>query len=184
MVSDDLLNRVAVLVEGHVRCSKGFEEESFVNPFTPADSVSAYCVAQSLTDSNAFDVCISVAPEGHVYGYFFELFGASILSVHVGYPPKACTILDDFSRIGGKRVLILEDDVASGTTLRLVLEAIEPFDPAAIDLFLGRPKRHQILDHIDSRIGHVYLAEDVLVSSRRDEYESRFTEAFSTDDNG
>ena len=121
MVAHELLDRVSADVGKHVRESKGYETESWINPLTPVDSIAAYAMAKVLTEGRQFDYCVSVAPEGHVYGYFFELFGASILSVHVDYPPRRCEVLDDLDPVRGKRVLILEDDVASGTTLRYVI---------------------------------------------------------------
>ncbi len=178
MVQQELLGDVARLVESHVRHSKGFEEESFVNPFTPVDCVSACAAARRLMMERSYDVYIAVAPEGHVYGFFFEYFGAQVLSVHVGYPPHKCTILDDLSGIKGRRVLVLEDDVASGMTLRLVLDAIRQWVPESIDLFLGRPKRQQVLEHIDPRVRKTYLAEDILREDQRPVYEAELVEAF------
>lgn len=174
----DLLERVVADVSRHVRTSKGYEIQSFVNPLTPIDSVSAFAMARLLTEENVFDVCISVAPEGHVYGYFFERLGASVLSVHVDYPPRRCEILDDLELIRGRRVLILEDDVASGTTLRHVVNALMVYQPHSLELFLGRHKDSQILDSIHPAISRVYLAEDCLDPGLRDEYEMLFIQFF------
>ena len=66
------MQRVVADVSRHVRSSKGYEVQSYVNPLTPMDSVSAFAMARLLVEENAFDVCVSVAPEGHIYGYFFE----------------------------------------------------------------------------------------------------------------
>jgi hypothetical protein len=179
MVSRALLDRVAADVDKHVRESKGYETESWINPLTPVDSIAAFAMAKILTEGNAFDYCVSVAPEGHVYGYFFEkCFGASTLSVHVDYPPRRCEILDDLSAIRGRRVLILEDDVASGTTLRYVIAALMQFEPATLDLYLGRPKDGQVLEHVDPAIEVVYLAEDRLDPRQREQYESQFVQFF------
>lgn len=173
------LDRVLIEIDQHVRSSKGYETESMINPMTPVDSVSAFMVAKLLSEQNAFDYCISVAPEGHVYGYFFErCFSADVFSVHVDYPPRRCEILDDLSVIEGKRVLILEDDVASGTTLRLVLTALLEFAPKSIDLYLGRAKDSQCIEHIDDAVQKVYLAEDLLDSDQRAQHESTFVDFF------
>ena len=178
MVPPHLMEQVIADVSRHVRSSKGYEVQSFVNPLTPVDSVSAFAMASLLTLENVFDMCVSVAPEGHVYGYFFERLGASILSVHVDYPPRRCEILDDLDPIRGKRVLILEDDVASGTTLRHVVNALLFYQPDSLELFLGRKKDSQVLDSIDPAISKVYLAEEHLDPGLRDEYEMRFIEYF------
>ena len=171
-----LLERVVGDVGRHVRESKGYEEESFINPLAPVDSVAAFTMAKMLIDQDLFDVCISVAPEGHVYGYFFHCLGATVLSVHVDYPPRRCEILDDLHGIRARRVLILEDDVASGTSLRRVVVALQEFEPRSIDLYLGRPKHAQVLDSVDSAIGKVYLAEDYLDAGRRKLDEQQFVD--------
>jgi hypothetical protein len=179
MVSQELLERVVAQVGQHVRESKGYETESWINPLTPVDSVAAFAMAKVLTERHLFDYFVSVAPEGHVYGYFFEkCFGASILSVHVDYPPRRCEVLDDLNPIRGKRVLILEDDVASGTTLRHVVNAINEYQPRSLDLYLGRRKGDQALENVDPAIGTTYLAEDYLDPNRREEYESQFVTFF------
>lgn len=178
MVPQQLMERVVAEVTSHVRASKGYEEESFINPLTPVDSVAAFAMAKLLTEQNAFDVCVSVAPEGHVYGYFFKQFGAPILSVHVDYPPRRCEILDDLEVIRDKSVLILEDDVASGTTLRHVVNALMEHKPQSIDLFLGRRKDSQVLDSIHPAISKVFLAEEHLDAVRREDYEAQFVSFF------
>lgn len=181
MVSQPVMERVLAAVDKHVRESKGFETTSWINPLTPVDSVAAFAMAKLLTEEKRFDLCVSVAPEGHVYGYFFEkCFGAPTLSVHVDYPPRRCVSLDDLRVIRGKQVLILEDDVASGTTLRRVVSALQEFEPQSLDLYLGRSKDDQILDHVDPAIRTVYLAEDHLDPARRGEYESQFTAFFES----
>ena len=172
------MDQVVADVSLHVRSSKGYEVQSYVNPLIPIDSVSAFAMARLLVEENVFDVCVSVAPEGHVYGYFFQRFGASILSVHVDYPPRRCEILDDLEVIRGKRVLILEDDVASGTTLRHVVNALMVYQPDSLRLFLGRPKDSQVLDSIHPAISKVYLAEEYLDPGLRDEYEINFIRFF------
>ena len=166
-------------LQQHVRQSKGYEEGPWVNPLTPVDCVDAFMMAKVLTEQNVFDHCVAVAPEGHVYGYFFERFGASILTVHVDYPPRRCEMLDDLSVIHDKRVLILEDDVASGLTLRLVVIALELNEPRSLDLYLGRRKEDQVLENVDRQIGSIHVAEDHLDPTRREEYEAEFVRFFS-----
>lgn len=179
MVPEDVLTRVLADVDRHVRESKGYETESWINPLTPVDSVAAFAMARVMTEQRVFDHCVSVAPEGHVYGYFFEkCFGASVLSVHVDYPPRRCEVLDDLEPVRGKRVLILEDDVASGTTLRYVVNTLSEYEPQSLSLYLGKPKDWQVLERIDPAIDTVYLAEDHLDPNRREEYESQFVTFF------
>ncbi len=102
-------------------------------------------MAQHLTQEVTFDRYIAVAPEGHVYGYFFEHFGAEVRAVFVDYPPRQFQEVDDLSVIRGQDALILEDDVISGTTLTLVVKGLEKYSPRSLSLYLGRPKKAQFL---------------------------------------
>lgn len=180
MVPEELMSRVVADVDKHVRESKGYETESWINPLTPVDSVAAFAMAKYLTEANLFEHCVSVAPEGHVYGYFFKCFGASILSVHVDYPPRRCEVLDNLEVLREKRVLILEDDVASGTTLRHVVNTLKEYEPQSLDLYLGRRKDGQVLEHVDPAIGTVYLAEDLLDPNLREQHETQFVKYFES----
>ena len=101
------------------------------------------------------------------------------MSVHVDYPPRRCELLDDLSGVRGKRVLILEDDVASRTTLKLVDDRLREFQPGVIDLYLGRPKAAPVLEFIDPRIDKVYLAEDHLSANEESDRDRKFTAFFS-----
>lgn len=179
MISRTVKERVLVEVDKHVRSSKGYETESYVNPFVPVDIVASMAMAKFLTEHESFDCYVSVAPEGHVYGYFLEAFhGIKPLSVHVDYPPRNCVCLDDLSSIRGGQVLILEDDVASGFTLKLVLATLKRFRPKSISLYLGRPKDGQVLENVPKKIERVYLAEDVLTAELRSNSEAELTEHF------
>ena len=177
-LAPELLERVDRQVEAHVRQSKGFEQDSMINPLVPVDTVAALAIAKQLIEQSRFDAFVAVATEGHVYGYFFEQFGAAVLSVHVDYPPRRCVLLDDFAVIKGQRLLILEDDVASGTTLHLVIDELENFKPNSMDLYLGRPKANQTLENIDSRVNKVFLAEEHLSAADRPRHEDEFRSHF------
>jgi hypothetical protein len=135
-------------------------------------------MAKRLSSEQWLDVCVAGAPEGHVYGYFFEAFGMPVLTVHVDYPPRRCEVFDDLDGIRGKRTLILEDDVASGTSLRYVVETLQCFQPDSIDLYLGRRKDCQTLDNVDPVVRKLYLAEDLLNPADRETHEAEFIEFF------
>lgn len=182
MISQQLLDEVASQVRQHCRqhCrqAKGYEEGPWVNPLTPSDSVSAFMMARFLTEEKTFDQYVSVAPEGHVYGYFFERLGVPILSVHVDYSPRRCELLDDLTVLRNARVLILEDDVVSGITLRLVLNALQAYGPRSLALYLGRRKEDQQVESIAPEIESVFFAEDHLDPTLRAQYESEFVRFF------
>jgi hypoxanthine phosphoribosyltransferase len=135
-------------------------------------------MARFLTEQEAFDHYLAVAPEGHVYGYFFEQLGTRVLTVHVDYPPRRCELLDDLSVLRDARVLIIEDDVVSGVTLGLVVNALEKYEPRSLALYLGRRKDDQQVGSIMPEIERVFLAEDCLDSSMREHHESSFVEFF------
>jgi len=180
MISQKLLDNVASQVRQHCRQAKGYEEGPWVNPLIPSDCVSAFMMARFLTQLKAFDNYVAVAPEGHVYGFFFERLGIGVLSAHVDYPPRRCEVLDDLSVLHGQRVLILEDDVVSGVTLRLAIDALNEYMPRSLALYLGRGKADQQLANIASDIDRVFLAEEFLDPLRRQEFESEFAEFFGT----
>jgi len=115
---------------------------------------------------------------GH-YGYFFEQLGARILAVHVDYPPRRCEVLDDLSILRDGRVLILEDDVVSGVTLRLVIDALKECSPRSLSLYLGRRKEDQQLERVGPEIDRVFLAEDCLDPALREQSELEFAKVFA-----
>ena len=102
-----------------------------------------------------------------------------MLAVHVDYPPRNCEVLDDLSLLRGQRVLILEDDVVSGLTLRLVVSTLQPYQAQSLDLFLGRHKDDQMLENVPAEIGTIYVAEDYLDPRLREDFESSFATFFS-----
>lgn len=179
MVPAALIDRVVADVRQHCRQSKGYEAAPYVNPLVPVDCVSAFNMARLLIEQRMFDHYVSVAPEGHVYGYFFQRLGQPVLSVYVDYPPRRFAALDDLSPIRGGRVLILEDDVVSGITLRLVTRALQEHQPRSLSLYLGRFKEDQIIENVCPEIETMYLAEDHLDPRRREEYEAEFIQFFA-----
>ena len=172
-----LLDRVSADVKRHCQ-AKGYVEGGWLNPLVPQDSVAAWAMAGLLTSQRQFDHYVAVAPEGHVYGYFFEKRGATILSVFVDYPPRRFEALDDLSQISGRRVLILEDDVVSGISLKFVTDALEPYSPTSLALYLGREKDYQQLQNVPPQIEMVFLAEDCLDPALRGQQEAEFARFF------
>ena len=154
VVSSQLLELVAEAVRRHC-AAKGYVRGRNWNPLTPQDSVAVLAMARDLTGSGAFDHYVAVAPEGHVYGFFFERLGARVLSIFVDYPPTRVESADDLSAIHGQRVLLIEDDVVSGISLDLVMKEIARHEPSSVSLYLGRQKDSQQLHNIPSQIDRV-----------------------------
>lgn len=169
--------RVSSQVRGHCQ-AKGYQEGPWLNPLVPVDCVAALVMAQRLIASGRFDHYLAVAPEGHVYGYFFEQLGAPVLSALVDYPPRRCQVLDDLAVIRDGSVLIIEDDVLSGISLALVVDQVMRFAPRSVSLYLGREKEYQQLHNVPAGITTTYLAEEQLDPALRAHYESEFLAFF------
>jgi hypothetical protein len=177
MIPRELLAQILADVRRHCE-GKGHREGPGVNSFVPHDAAAAFAMARLLVGSGDFDHLVAVAPEGHIYGYFLERLGAKVLSVFADYPPTRCESADDLSVLRGGRVLIVEDDVIGGRTLRLVVDHLKQFGPASLALYLGHTKGIQHLRNVPGEIGKVYLAEDRLDWGRRDEDVRAFIEFF------
>lgn len=148
-------------VRQHCR-SKGYSEGPGVNNLIPHDCINAFHMARLLIESGEHDCCVAIAPEGHIYGYFFERLGAKVLSVYVDYPPTKLAIVDDLAVIRGKKVLLIEDDVISGLTLRLVIGGLQQYRPCSLSLYLGHCKHVQHVLNVPPEIKNIYIAEDCL----------------------
>jgi hypothetical protein len=172
-----LLEQVAEAVRAHC-AAKGHVGGRNWNPLAPYDSVAALAMARHLIGLGAFDQYVAVAPEGNVYGFFFERLEAQVLSVFVDYPPTRVDFVDDLSVVRGRRVLLIEDDIVSGNSLKLVMKELARHEPNSVSLYLGREKDSQQLDNIPSQIDAFYLAEDVLDPASRGRYESDFLASF------
>jgi hypothetical protein len=164
----------AVLAAVKRHCeAKGYVKKPGVNNFVPYDAVAAFAMADLLV-RQGFDHVVAVAPEGHIYGFFLERLGVTVLSVYVDYPPTRCDAVDDLSAIRGERVLVIEDDVASGRTLELVAGHLARYEPRALSLYLGHARYMQQLDNVPAEFGEVYLAEQRLDPAERSRREEAF----------
>lgn len=158
---------------------KGYEQGPGVNNFVPHDAMAAFAMARQLTFDIRFDHYLVVAPEGHIYGYFFERLGLVTIEVVVPYPPDRLVLVDDLSVCRGKRVLIIEDDIISGRTLGLVVDALRPHSPQELSLFLGHSREVQHLGNVPTGVQHIYLSEDACTLFSHDEMEKAFLKAFT-----
>lgn len=171
---DQILSAVKLHCE-----AKGYCEGRGINNFAPHDCVAAFAMAGLLT-SAGFDHYVAVAPEGHIYGFFLERLGTTVLSVFTDYPPTRCEAVEDLTVIRGGRVLVIEDDVASGRTLRLVVEHLQQFAPGSLSLYLGHTRGIQRVENVPDAIEELYLAEDMLDPADRGKHEENFVRSFDT----
>jgi hypothetical protein len=163
---------VRAAVERHCH-AKGYTESPGVNILAPHDAVAAFAMAELLIRSG-FDHIVAVAPEGHIYGFFLERLGATVLSVYVDFPPTRCEAVDDLSSIRGGRVLVIEDDVAGGRTLRLVANHLESYGPRSLALYPGHLRWVQRLENVPANFTEVYLAEERLNPAERGRHVDAF----------
>ena len=169
---------VLAVVKRHCE-AKGFSEGPGVNNFAPHDGVAAFAMARLLV-REGFDHFIAVAPEGHIYGFFLERLGSTVFSVFADFPPTRCQSVEDLAIIHGGRILVIEDDVASGRTLRLVVGHLGQFAPGSLSLYLGHTRGIQRVENVPDTIEEVYLAEDLLDPADRGKHEEDFVRSFET----
>jgi len=176
---NDILSLVLEDIAMHCY-NKGYREGPGVNNFIPHDAAAAFEMARTL--ATRFDQYVVVAPEGHIYGYFFEQLGIPVLSVFTNYPPTLCTSDDDLSVIKNKKVLLIEDDVVSGHTLRLVVRHLGRFKPASLSLYLGHNAGVQHLENIPKEIARdrILVAEQTLGHDQWMELDAAFTKFFKS----
>ena len=175
------VERVSAQVREHCR-ARGYTEGPWLNPLVPVDCLSAWAMARYLAGAGEIDHYLAVAPEGHVYGFFFEKLGVRMHSVFVDYPPRRCEAIDDLSEIRDGHVLVIEDDVVSGVSLKLVMDQLQLHAPRLVSLYLGRERDGQQLDNVPPGIADIYLAEERLDPNLRAQYETDFLTAFREDD--
>jgi hypothetical protein len=138
-------------------------------------------MARYIVQDVGFDHYIVVAPEGHIYGYFFSRIGIQPLSVSVDYPPTKLVGIDDMLQIAGGSVLIIEDDVIGGGTLRITVSELIKCKPHRLSLFLGHSKMFQHFENIPKEIEQVYIAEDRLSKTDYAHREQGFIEEFKNE---
>jgi hypothetical protein len=178
---NDLLSAVFQDVERYCH-NKGYHEGPGINNFVPHDPVLAFAMAKRLIGEGGFEHYVVVAPEGHIYGYFFEKLGARTMATGFPFPATRIELRDDFSIVRFKRLLIIKDVVVSGGTLWNLAEGLSIFRPKSIDLFLGHSRCFQHLEKVPYQFRRTYLADEVICKSRYDAYDAlveEFTEYFT-----
>jgi hypothetical protein len=81
---NDLISFVFYVVERYCH-NKGYYAGPGVNNFVPHDPVMVFAMARRLIGEGGFDHYLAVAPEGHIYGYFFEKLGIDTMEVVVPF---------------------------------------------------------------------------------------------------
>jgi len=108
-------------------------------------------------------VALVVGPEGFAYEPLFRGAGLPTVAVNVpesepGGPRTVHTPPgEDLGAVGGRRVLVVEDDVCTGATLRAVLGAL-PVRPASVGLYLGSPAGLRKLTPVPPEVSQVHAS--------------------------
>lgn len=133
------------------------------NEHLPNSYLTAFRSAQEAA-RQGYDIVVIVGPEGFAYEPIFEDLGLPALAFDVPESDyggdRSVKVLDDLVQIEGKRVLVVEDDVRSGATLRKLLEVLAPHSPKELGLYLGARRSYQVFQNIPPQFQRVHFTED------------------------
>jgi hypoxanthine phosphoribosyltransferase len=132
------------------------------NPHRPHSHVASFRSAQKALKGK-YDFALIVGPEGFAYEPIFLDLGIKTIAVNIPEADfggkRSITFFDDLTQIRGKRVLVIEDDVQSGATLRKLVEELKPYAPKNLGLYLGIPAGRQMTENIPHDFKKVYMTE-------------------------
>lgn len=122
-------------------------------------------LAHRLIQGKIFDIAVGVAREALSYSCLFEKLGAPVLNVLVKEEKdREYSELDDLAKIKGKRILILEDDVVSGKTVKIVTKELKKYKPKSMQLYIGDMRTNEVSglhwELLNKLFTRTYLAEE------------------------
>jgi hypothetical protein len=85
---------------------------------------------------------------------------------------------EELSALRGGRVLLIEDDVIGGASLRLVVGALLGYKPRSLSLYPGHTRGVQHLENVPPEITKTYLAEGYLDPRQWPRYEAELVTFF------
>jgi|GEM_PF-1186706 len=139
------------------------DARSVTNGHLPRSFKAAFRTAQRAVE-DGYDVGLVVGPEGFAYEPILRDLGLDTVALNIPEADfdgaRTLTSFDDLAQLEGKRVLVIEDDVRSGATLRKVIEALAPHMPARLGLYLGNDEEHQIIESIPKVFSVHYLTKN------------------------
>ncbi|PIR47074.1 MAG: hypothetical protein COV07_00925, partial [Candidatus Vogelbacteria bacterium CG10_big_fil_rev_8_21_14_0_10_45_14] len=110
-----------------------------------------------------FEVALIVGPEGFAYEPYFLDQGVQTVALNI--PESApgvtreITGSEDLAVLQGKRVLVVEDDVRTGATLKKIIEHLSAnVTCASLGLYLGQPAEYQEMSNIPAEFKELYVA--------------------------
>jgi hypoxanthine phosphoribosyltransferase len=156
----DVLANARYLEAGR-RCAS---DRNVKHEHLPRSYTVAFRAAMDAVQEVGYDTALIVGPEGFAYEPIFRDLGLAIAAVNIPEAvfngERSLKELDDLSKLKGSRVLVVEDDVVSGATLRKLLPSLERHAPAELGLFLGSPSGRQLQMNIPASFRHVHISDD------------------------
>jgi len=132
------------------------------NQHYPSNPLAAFIAAREAVQKG-FDVALIVGPEGFAYEPFFIDLGLATVAVNIPESrideTRTTIACGDLSVLKGKRVLIVEDDVRTGATLKKIIDISNTYVPQELGLYLGLPKTFQRMENIPSNFKDVFVAD-------------------------
>jgi len=139
------------------------------NIHAPHSYTASFRAAQSAA-KDRYDVALIVGPEGFAYEPIFQDLGLPTVAVNIPEADfggkRSIAVFNDLSKLTGKRVLVVEDDVQSGATLKKLLDEIRLYDPGFLGLYLGLPAIRQRQENIPPDFKKIYVTE---IDNQKDE---------------
>ena len=161
MLPEDFDQRLA-MARYHERALDLARQRGVENPHFPASYPASFRSAQQALRKK-YDLALIVGPEGFAYEPIFEDLGLPSLAVNIPEDDfngsRSFQSFGDLSAVMGKRVLVVEDDVQSGATLRALLKALVPHSPSFLGLYLGAPLIRQMTANIPKAFQRVVVTQ-------------------------
>lgn len=137
------------------------EQRGVKNEHIPHSYVASFRTALKAA-ADGYDAALIVGPEGFAYEPIFAELGLRTVAINIPEADfdgeRTLTALDKLSGLKGKRVLVVEDDVRSGATLRKILEMFKRRMPSHLGLYLGTDMARQYLENIPAEFKSRYVA--------------------------
>lgn len=156
------------------------KKRSVDNPHIQDSPVLAFQAAERAV-KKGYDVALIVGPEGFAYEPYFTDLGLSTMAINIPESepgePRSIQVFDDLKALAGKRVLVVEDDVRTGATLKKVLEAVQTHAPAQLGLYLGQRESYQLKKNIPAEFTDVFAAGENTTSEAAGKEFQHFLEA-------
>jgi hypothetical protein len=130
----------------------------------PHQYTSAFRSAQEALQKGRYDAAVIVGPEAFAYEPIFRDLGVATFAVNIPETEfggkRSLKRLEGLGTLKGRRVLVVEDDVRSGATLKRLLRTLRFSGPfAELGLYLGLPTFRQLPENVPLSFKQVFIAD-------------------------